>query len=35
MLLVVPVDPEASADGLPVHMSWVTDVIPCNLWVIR
>ncbi|HEV2840516.1 MAG TPA: universal stress protein [Chthoniobacterales bacterium] len=35
MLLVVPVDPAASADGLPVHMSWVTDVIPCNLWVIR
>lgn len=35
MLLVVPVDPQASADGLPVHMSWVTDVIPCNLWVIR
>lgn len=35
MLLVVPVDPQASAGGLPVHMSWVTDVIPCNLWVIR
>ena len=35
MLLVVPVDPQASTDGLPVHMSWVTDVIPCNLWVIR
>jgi nucleotide-binding universal stress UspA family protein len=21
--------------GLPVHIEWVTDVIPCNLWVIR
>ena len=35
MLLVVPVDPQQSADGLPPHVSWVTDVIPCNLWVIR
>ncbi len=34
-LLVVPVDPETSADGLPAHVAWVTDVIPCNLWVIR
>lgn len=35
MLLVVPVDPETSANGLPGHIAWVTDVIPCNLWVIR
>jgi nucleotide-binding universal stress UspA family protein len=34
-LLVVPVE-EGSAPGeLPAHISWVTDVIPCNLWVIR
>jgi len=33
MLLVVPVDPQHS--GLPPHISWVNDVIPCNLWVIR
>ena len=32
-LLVVPV--EASSDGLPAHIAWVTDVIPCNLWIIR
>jgi len=35
MLLVVPVDPATSGDGLPTHMAWITDVIPCNLWVIR
>jgi hypothetical protein len=35
MLLVVPIDPQVSTDGLPPHVSWVTDVIPCNLWVIR
>jgi nucleotide-binding universal stress UspA family protein len=34
-LLVVPVDPAASGDGLPAHVAWITDVIPCNLWVIR
>jgi len=35
-LLAVPVDPEACGDeGLPSHVAWVTDVIPCNLWVIR
>ena len=34
-LLAVPVDPETSAGGLPAHVAWVTDVIPCNLWVIR
>ncbi|HEX8076539.1 MAG TPA: universal stress protein [Chthoniobacterales bacterium] len=34
-LLAVPVDPAASGDGLPAHVAWITDVIPCNLWVIR
>ena len=34
-LLVVPVDPAASGDGLPAHVAWITDTIPCNLWVIR
>ena len=34
-LLVVPVDPGSSEGGLPAHVAWVTDVIPCNLWVIR
>jgi nucleotide-binding universal stress UspA family protein len=32
-MLVVP-DPPNSV-GLPVQIEWVTDVIPCNLWVIR
>ncbi len=32
-LLVVPV--EKTSDGLPAHIAWVTDVIPCNLWIIR
>lgn len=34
-LLAVPVDPGISEGGLPAHVSWVTDVIPCNLWVMR
>lgn len=34
-LLVVPVDATAASEGLPAHIAWVTDVIPCNLWVIR
>jgi len=34
-LLVVPVDPAACGDGLPPHVAWITDTIPCNLWVIR
>jgi hypothetical protein len=33
MMLVVPDDPDTA--GLPAHIEWVTDVIPCNLWVIR
>src|SRR2546430_66104 len=34
-LLAVPVDPAASGEGLPTHVAWITDVIPCSLWVIR
>ena len=35
-LLAVPVPPTASRDEpLPPNISWITDVIPCNLWVIR
>jgi nucleotide-binding universal stress UspA family protein len=34
-LLAVAVDPAACGDGLPAHVAWITDVIPCNLWVIR
>jgi nucleotide-binding universal stress UspA family protein len=34
-LLVVPVEPKGKAHGLPAHVAWITDVIPCNLWVIR
>lgn len=35
-LLVVPAqtDPN-SGTGLPNRIAWITDVIPCNLWVIR
>jgi nucleotide-binding universal stress UspA family protein len=33
MMLAVPNDP--STEGLPTRLEWVTDVIPCNLWVIR
>ncbi|MDQ6622884.1 MAG: universal stress protein [Verrucomicrobiota bacterium] len=34
-LLVVPVAPGSGRSELPAHIAWVTDVIPCNLWVIR
>lgn len=34
-LLVVPLETGGASDGLPAHIAWVTDVIPCNLWVIR
>jgi nucleotide-binding universal stress UspA family protein len=33
-LLVVPVPP-TSDHSLPSNIAWITDVIPCNLWVIR
>lgn len=36
-LLVVSIEPTPTPepDELPAHIAWVTDVIPCNLWVIR
>lgn len=34
-LLAVPVDPAACGEGLPAHAAWITELIPCNLWVIR
>ncbi|HEY0370073.1 MAG TPA: hypothetical protein VGC85_10775, partial [Chthoniobacterales bacterium] len=34
-LLVVPDPPNVGTPELPTHVAWVTDVIPCNLWVIR
>lgn len=35
-LLVVPVPPSANpTEPLPANIAWITDVIPCNLWVIR
>jgi nucleotide-binding universal stress UspA family protein len=33
-LLVVPVS-TATAGELPSNITWLTDVIPCNLWLIR
>jgi nucleotide-binding universal stress UspA family protein len=35
-LLVVPLQQSAGGtQQLPSNIAWVTDVIPCNLWVIR
>ena len=34
-LLVVPVEASSEPGGIPAHIAWVSDVIPCNLWVIR
>ena len=34
-LLVVPIHPAEPGQVLPNHIAWITDVIPCNLWVIR
>ena len=35
-LLVVPVRANGDAsERLPNNIAWITDVIPCNLWVIR
>jgi nucleotide-binding universal stress UspA family protein len=35
-LLAVPVERSTDADkALPNNIAWITDVIPCNLWVIR
>lgn len=34
-LLVVPLQKKGGGIQLPSSIAWVTDVIPCNLWVIR
>jgi nucleotide-binding universal stress UspA family protein len=35
-LLVVPLQRRNGASAaLPTNIAWITDVIPCNLWVIR
>jgi nucleotide-binding universal stress UspA family protein len=35
-LLAVPILPQSEGQkNLPAQIAWVTDVIPCNLWVIR
>jgi nucleotide-binding universal stress UspA family protein len=35
-LLVVPLQKTAEINApLPSNIAWITDVIPCNLWVIR
>jgi nucleotide-binding universal stress UspA family protein len=35
-LLIVPLESAPGAEAkLPASIAWVTDVIPCNLWIIR
>jgi nucleotide-binding universal stress UspA family protein len=35
-LLVVPLEKKGEgSQPLPSNIAWITDVIPCNLWVIR
>lgn len=34
-LLVVPLDPGLPSSQLPSAVAWVTETIPCNLWVVR
>jgi len=34
-LLTVPVPHANSTEHLPHQIAWLTDVIPCNLWLIR
>jgi nucleotide-binding universal stress UspA family protein len=34
-LMVVPVAGAGGGEGLPANIGWLTDVIPCNLWLIR
>jgi len=35
-LLIVPLQKHGEAsEPLPSNIGWITDVIPCNLWVIR
>jgi hypothetical protein len=35
-LLVVPLENDEARTGeVPAQIAWVTDVIPCNLWIMR
>jgi nucleotide-binding universal stress UspA family protein len=34
-MLVVPLDPTKKDGQLPPNLEWLTDVIPCNLWLAR
>ena len=34
-LLVVPMDTSLGPEKLPGQVAWITETIPCNLWVIR
>lgn len=34
-LLIVPIEPALESDDLPPHIAWITETIPCNLWVVR
>ena len=35
-LLAVPMETKSGTDArLPRQSAWITDVIPCNLWIIR
>lgn len=35
-LLVAPIESAAAAnDDLPPQIAWITETIPCNLWVVR
>lgn len=34
-LLIVPVDNSEDTGKLPPHVAWITETIPCNLWMIR
>ena len=34
-LLAVPVEAGGESAGIPAQIAWITDVIPCNLWIIR
>ena len=34
-LLVVPLLKPGTVQQLPSNIAWVSDVIPCNLWIVR
>jgi hypothetical protein len=31
----MPLDPAKNGGQLPANLEWLTDVIPCNLWLAR